>query len=314
VRSVLILGNGISRLLHEDMIRSWTGELWACNYAFLEWGDRITRLTGHTDVLTKAAAYRERHGLSFEIWTGNLGKFKLDAPYVNLFTCSIETKRDSGTTLVAQALTEGFDKILVCGFDIGGRDIYSRKLHTQNKKSWVDRWRLLKGTFGRRFDEAIQFVGYDHGPMIRNGSARDAYYQRHVRGLPHIPDPEYIALYNSLYGPAAYEKDTRPGVRVRYLKDGKAGWERGYPEEIATRLAEQGEVEILGPFVDPYEPEIEAAEKIASGMRKDTLLKIAEIRGNRGAGKLTKVEIIEMFETTEPRGIGRLNFAQRLAE
>ncbi len=310
--SVLILGNGISRLLHEDMIKSWSGELWACNYAFLEWGDKITRLTGHVDVLEEAATYRERHGYTFEIWTGNLGLFKSEAPYIKLFTCPRVMKKDSGTTLVAQALTEGFDKILLCGFDIGGRDIYSRKLHTQEKTAWVNRWQLLRRVFGTQFESAIQFIGYDHKPMILKGSSKDTYSLRYKRGLPHIPDPEYVALFNLLYGERQYEH--APKVLVRYLRDGKAGWERPYAEKIANALVAKGEVEILGPYKEPFEPEITVTKEITKGMRKDTLLKIAEIRGNALPANLTKAEILEMFENTEPKDIGRLDFKRRVIE
>ena len=94
-------------------------------------------------------------------------------------------------------------------------------------------------------------------------------------------------------------------VRVRYLKGGKIGWERQYPEDIAMKLKAQGEVEILS----PEEPKIVADMDITKGIKKDTLLKIAEIRGIKGAEKLTKAEIFELMESTEAKGEGNLDYA-----
>jgi len=56
MKKVLLLGNGISRLLYKDYINKWKGEIWACNRAFLEYGDRITRIAGHDEVMEEAAA------------------------------------------------------------------------------------------------------------------------------------------------------------------------------------------------------------------------------------------------------------------
>ena len=310
MKSVLILGNGISRLLHEDMIKNWSGEMWGCNYAYLEWGHKLTRLTGHVDVLVKAEKFREKNQCSFDIWSGNLGVFRSNAQYAKKFTCTGELTKDSGTTLVAQALTEQFDEILLCGFDLGGRDIYTRGHHTKCKRSWVKRWDLLRHTFPRQFKESIKFVGYDHKPLIMSGTNTALYCRRYMRGLPHIPDPAYIALFNLLYGQvshgqASHGQRLNSMVRVRYLKGGKIGWERHYREDIAMKLKAQGEVEILG----PEEPEIVADMKITKGIKNDTLVKIAQIRGIKGAEKRTKAEIFELMESTEAKGEGNLDYA-----
>jgi len=313
--SVLILGNGISRLLYEDMIKSWSGELWACNYAYLEWGHKLTRLTGHTDVIMKAANYREKNHHSFDIWTGNLGASRLNAQYVKHFTCPMELRKDSGTTLVAQALTEHFDEILICGYDLGGRDVYSRMNHKRSKSSWVKRWGQLRHIFPLQFEKSIKFVGYDHKPLIMRKTDTTLYGRRYMRGLPHIPDPAYIALFNLLYGQASYSRRIEPMVKVRYLKGAKCGWERPYPDAIANRLAARGEVEILGPFEETSEElEIAAATEITKNMKKSTLVKIAKIRGYDGAEKLTKAGIVKLFESTELKGEGRIDYEGEVIE
>lgn len=32
--NILLIGNGISRLLFQDFIDKWQGEKWVCNYAY----------------------------------------------------------------------------------------------------------------------------------------------------------------------------------------------------------------------------------------------------------------------------------------
>ena len=299
MQEVLILGNGISRLLHEDMIESWTGELWATNYSYLEYGHKITRLTGHVDVLAKAMEYRDEGRLSFSIWTGNLGRIP-EGDRVEKFTCPPEFWKDSGTVLIAQALAEGFDRILMCGYDHGGRDIYTLKLHERNKTSWVNRLRGLAGYYAERFG-AVEYVGFDHKPYILSDEDPGKYYQRYVKGLPHIPDPDYIALSQLLYGDEAiYGRRRFRVIRVKYITGQKLGFEAEYNEEIAQRLAGKGEVEIIGVVKEekPEEPEVAADMKITARMGKDTLIKIAELKGIEigDPDAWTKAEIREIIE------------------
>jgi len=121
---VLILGNGISRIQFDKWIREFDGEIWGCNYVYIEYGEKLTRLTGHTDVMLKAIDYRNENRCEYEVWSGICtGTNRVDG--TRSFTCPRELCRDSGTTFVAQALHEGRRKVYVCGFDLGGADILS---------------------------------------------------------------------------------------------------------------------------------------------------------------------------------------------
>ena len=279
MNEVLILGNGISRLLHEDIIEQWTGEMWATNYSYLEWSHKITRLTGHPDVLEKGAVYRDEGQYSFDIWAGNLGAF-LKGADTKAFTCPMHFRKDSGSTLIAQALEERFDKIKLCGFDHGGRDIYTLDLHTFNKSNWVGRMRQMRTHYADGFD-AIEYVGHDHMPYILSGVDKQAYYKRYVQGRPHIPDAAYIALCQLLYGSdAIYELRRFRMVKVRYITGQRPGWETEYRESIAEILEGRGEIEILGVAKEerPEEPEVAANMNITKRMTKPTLIKIALLR------------------------------------
>jgi len=248
VDDVLILGNGISRLTYDRFIKEWLGELWGCNSIYIEYGAQLTRLTGHTDVLRKAVEYREANGCRYEIWAGHLGRNVIEG--AKSFTCPPELCRDSGSTMVAQALHEGRRRILVCGFDFGGYDVLSSKLQEQNKTNWVKRWREI----ARKYTlDRVEFIGYDHKPFIASGEKAAKYWQQYSRGRAHIDDPEYLALVEGLYGIEALRPREDKIVKVRYLRGPRAGWETEYKEAIALKLAERGEVEII-PEPEP-EPE-----------------------------------------------------------
>ena len=202
---VLILGNGISRLLLADRIAIWAGEVWGCNRAYLEpaIGPRLLRLTGHPAVMAEALAYKlQRHYAPWEIWGPITG-----VNTVTPFTCPDKYRRDSGTTLVAQALHEGLD-VAAAGFDLGGPDIHSPRHWTQTRTGWVKRWRRLGERYGW---DRIEFWGHDHKPFLRSGEEPSAYQKRYVAGIPHIPGEEYRRLFAEQYGPATghYEDGRR---------------------------------------------------------------------------------------------------------
>lgn len=44
--NILLIGNGISRLLFQDFIDKWQGEKWVCNYAYKD-VKGYTRWSGH---------------------------------------------------------------------------------------------------------------------------------------------------------------------------------------------------------------------------------------------------------------------------
>lgn len=185
---VLILGNGISRISYHDFISDWPGEVWGCNYVFRDYGHKLTRLTGHDFVLIEAKEYREKHGMAFEIWGGHLGRCEA---VEKKFTCHQRFCRDSGTTLVSQALHEG-KNVIACGFDLGGPDVYSKELETVNKSNWITRWRKLIALHG---DNRIRFVGQDHMPFLTSDKQPEEYGKVYTHGYPHIENEEYLKVW-----------------------------------------------------------------------------------------------------------------------
>jgi len=219
-KQVLILGNGVSRLLLVREIREWAGEIWGCNLAYQEpeIGPRLTRLTGHATVMEEAAEYQRAHAeLTFEIWGGHAGQ-----AVGRVFTCPGEFRHDSGTTLVAQALHEGLD-VICAGFDLGGPDIHSPRLWEQRKSTWVKRWRQILEHYGW---DHVTFWGYDHMPYLKSGSSTVRYCNKYAAGIPHIPGDEYRQLFA-----AQYEKETGK----------QAGHYQGYDDEQMVRFSFQGD-------------------------------------------------------------------------
>jgi hypothetical protein len=187
---VLILGNGISRLLYDDYIRNFPGPVWGCNYIYLDYGEIIDMVTGHQDVLVLADKYRKEKNLEYKIISGSAltGKNK----YEDSFRCALMFLKDSGTSLVAEALTRKY-KVEVCGFDIGGKDCYSPEHQKINKRNWVERWRIIFRSFGH---ENIKFIGYDHKKYLLSSKSTGKYSEKYLQGKPHIEDPEYKKIFN----------------------------------------------------------------------------------------------------------------------
>jgi len=231
----LILGNGISRLAYVDLIRDWPGEVWGCNRAYLDHGDKLTRLCGHDDVMIEARQYRDDQGLSYEIWGGHIGG---GSATEKAFTCPPGFRKDSGTTLVAQALHEG-RAIALCGFDLGGPDIHSPGLEKQLKHNWIDRWRNIVKTYG---DENIRFIGFDHLWFINSNLSALEYSRKYAAGRPHIFDDEYLKVWEKWAGkPPFVTGDEYMKVQVKY-KDGRLAQ---MDAEIAHKMQAKGKVEIV---------------------------------------------------------------------
>jgi hypothetical protein len=127
----------------------------------------LTALAGHTDVMEEARGH------------GNYKIFGQDEE----FTCETIYQKDTGSTLVAEALTRGYDVICV-GFDLGGADIYSPGHEKKNKSSWVTRWRLIFTNFD---PDRVTFWGYDHKPFILSHRPANEYALKYTRGSAHIP-------------------------------------------------------------------------------------------------------------------------------
>ena len=217
---VLIVGNGISRLGSEDYIRAYHGEVWACNYAYKEFPDIITRLTGHDFALVDAQAYKDEHGAKFAIYSGPIAQKRKDW---KLFSCAPQWLRDSGTTLVAQALHEGYDVDLI-GFDLGGPDVHALKQYQQDKTNWVRRWAEIVEAWGA---ERLHFIGYDHLPYIKAVIADPQRAKDYARAYkarrPHIATDEYRKIHMEAIM-AEKEKPAEPGKRVKYLDTGATGF------------------------------------------------------------------------------------------
>lgn len=207
METVLILGNGLSRLEFDEKIRAFPGEVWACNRAYLDYGDVISALAGHLDVMQEARDNRDELGQKYRI-------FGIDED----LTCPALFRKDTGTTLVAEALTRGND-VIVCGFDLGGLDLYSPGHEKKNKSTWVQRWRLLF----REFDPArVTFWGYDHKPFILSNRPAVEYFRDYSRGRPHVKNGSYQEIIKKWKGDYSRICDKIPRVLFRNI--GRRDW------------------------------------------------------------------------------------------
>lgn len=119
--SVLILGNGISRLLYVDKIKEWEDEIWGCNFIYLEMGDRLARITGHDEIMRRARVWKHYHNHKYKITTV---KEKQALPE--------RVRGNSGMCLVALAVEQGYTDIQLCGFDLSGKDVWAPGLEDRN--------------------------------------------------------------------------------------------------------------------------------------------------------------------------------------
>lgn len=284
---VLILGNGVSRLLLARDIAAWRGEIWGCNLAYLEpeLGSRLTRLTGHASVMEEAAVYQRSHPeLTFEIWGGHLGK-----AVGKLFTCPGEFRHDSGTTLVAQALHEGRD-VVAAGFDLGGPDIHSPRLWEQRKFQWVKRWREILERYGW---DRVTFWGHDHMPFLKSRVPANRYQQRYSAGIPHIPGEEYRRLFDAQFRPVTGKRvehyqgyEDEQLVKFRF-QGGGATYVTHIKASVAVIFQNRGDGMILPPDVVVAEEREEADPMVRvrftkNGYETELKEKIAEIFALRG--------------------------------
>jgi hypothetical protein len=135
--------------------------------------------------MREAREWRDDNGKKFKI-------FEQD----EALSCRPIFRKDTGTTLVAEALVRGYDVICV-GFDLGGADLYSPGHEKKNKTSWVERWRFIMGEFG---PDRVTFWGHDHKPFILSHRAANEYAQQYTRGIPHIPSGDYQAALKDWTG------------------------------------------------------------------------------------------------------------------
>jgi hypothetical protein len=211
-KDVLLIGNGISRLSYDKQIREFQGERWGANRIYLNYGDIVDIIGGHSDVLTDAKKYRERNGLSYKIIRGPDEKEKGRVADC-YFTCPVRFLLDTGTSLLAEALERDYS-VSVVGYDIGGPEIYSRNHQNVNKSSWVRRWREIIKYYGHR---KIRFIGYNHMPFLLSNKPAHEYSQSYMFGSNHIAGEEYEK---------AVEEWKNSGDPITYLRAAKL-WNRG---------------------------------------------------------------------------------------
>lgn len=181
---VLILGNGLSRLSFDEQIRAYQGEVWGCNNIYLDYGDKLTAIAGHDWCMAGADRARKEHGYKYKIfgglrWSGDISD--------EGFICKPVFQENTGTTLVAEALTRGYD-VDACGFDMGGLDVYSPGHEKRNKSVWVKRWRLILAEFGA---ERVTFWGHDHTEYLKSNRSPSEYYDLYKNGKAHIEGEQY---------------------------------------------------------------------------------------------------------------------------
>ena len=185
--NVLILGNGLSRLSFDKEIREYPGEVWGCNNIYIDYGDKLTAIAGHDWCMKGASKARKINGYKYKIigglqWGGDVAD--------ESFTCDPRFRENTGTTLVAEALTRGYN-VEACGFDMGGLDVYSPGHEKRNKTVWVKRWREIIKEFGHN---RITFWGHDHMRFLRSNRSANEYYKLYARGKSHIPREDYESI------------------------------------------------------------------------------------------------------------------------
>lgn len=186
MKKVLILGNGNSRLLHQNFINTWNGEIWGCNRIFYELGKTLPKLdilAGDYAALCEAVADKKESGKQFKMLAKNFKKEALKLEDVKPFNIPKQYQNDTGTTLVAKALLDNYDKIYICGFDLGGPDVYMEKHQYHNKSNWIQNWRRLDNDFGL---DKVQFIGVDHKPFIQSNKKIDSYAMLYQQDQDHL--------------------------------------------------------------------------------------------------------------------------------
>lgn len=230
METILILGNGLSRLAFDKEIRDFPGEVWGCNNIYLDYGDKVTAITGHDWCLIDAKREREKKGYKYRIFTG----LKWDGGSgEESFTCAGKYRQDSGTALVAEALTRGC-RVIACGFDMGGPDVYSPDHEKRNKTIWIKRWRLLFKEFS---PDRVTFWGYDHKPFILSNRPADEYFREYSKGKAHLKDGSYQGILDNWTGNYSRIWERLPHVILKNV--GRRAW------TIAEfQFDEKGEAEI----------------------------------------------------------------------
>lgn len=216
----------------------------------------LDALAGHEDVMREAEKYRDAHGLKYQI----LGSVE------NPYTCKPLFQKDTGTTLVAEALTRGL-KVNVVGFDLGGLDLYSPGHEKKNKTTWVNRWRLILRKFG---SDRVTFWGYDHKPFLLSHKHPSEYARSYMHGKPHIDNDQYDKIakawdndYSRIYALIPHVVLRNVGKRVWHFAECNIVIDSGEAKTIPECIAEKYATLYRKDFV------IEPLPKQASGSMID---------------------------------------------
>lgn len=297
MKRVLILGNGLSRLLFHAEIEAYEGEVWGCNFCYLEYPHKLTRLAGHVQTMIAAQALAHETGLSMRVYGGNQGSY----PESHCtHTCPPWFYKDSGTTLVADALEEGFELVEVCGFDMGGADVGSPRHWRMNKTSWIGRWRKLYDHYQNRW--CVRFWGQDHLPVITtsDGKVLSSYVAAYRSGAPHITDERYIALHYAFYGvPAALDgKSPNDIVDARWIVAPYQGRIMSVQRWWAEIESGRGKCVVVKDVIDEGKAErrarVEALiEEVVDSLPQRSLEVMAERRGIGDLSGLSRREIVQ---------------------
>jgi len=188
-KTVLIIGNGISRISYDKEIRAFAGETGGCNDIYKEYGEILSIISGHEQSMREAIKYREEKGFDYKIlkglvWSGKVGELE--------YTCNPKYRQNTGAALIAEGLTLGCDVVL-CGFDFGGRDCFDIGHDTLDLSVWVKAMRLIISDFG---ESRISFIGHNHLPFLLSDNPDTFYSDLYLKGKPHIDDERYQNIHN----------------------------------------------------------------------------------------------------------------------
>src|SRR5208282_5558142 len=126
--TVLILGNGVSRLEHMDYVNKFNGPIYGSNWVFKDLIEgslkRLDKLNGDWDALEKAEEAKRQYGFNYELWAFSPNAYHIPGVIKN---ASIMPKYDSNSGLrwIVKCLIDKVDKIFLVGFDFGGKDLYT---------------------------------------------------------------------------------------------------------------------------------------------------------------------------------------------
>lgn len=152
-KSVLLLGNGVSRIKNRAVrtwIDKWIGETWGCNWAFLEFPVKLSRVVGEPAVMEEAKEFQKENHTSYTVYKRHAEE---GAESMGLEAREIA---DSGTNLLGMALKEGYDLIYLAGFDGGGRELYTGGYIHERWDEWRPRWDAI----AKEFDADIVWMSH----------------------------------------------------------------------------------------------------------------------------------------------------------